>query len=42
LVGGTLNPKFAHVKSSGYGASYSPSKQLTMKERPEMMTMEDD
>ena len=34
LVGGTLNPKFAHVKSSGYGASYSPSKQLTMKERP--------
>lgn len=34
LVGGTLNPKFAHVKSSGYGTSYSPPKQLTMKERP--------
>ncbi|VDI37735.1 protein QN1, partial [Mytilus galloprovincialis] len=31
---GTLNPKFAHVKSSGYGTSYSPSKNMTMKERP--------
>ncbi|XP_071136252.1 centrosomal protein of 162 kDa-like [Mytilus edulis] len=30
---GTLNPKFAHVKSSGYGTSYSPSKNMTMKER---------